>query len=184
MTHNVAFLGSHAALLFVKSSLESFPIDKFGESYYLSQGTPCILCCSMAFEALINEIFLYQCTLPHWDELKLKSKADVLFELKGKKIDWSSDPFQSISQLIKVRNWLSHHKEPYLGLVNGDGYWIGSRERKRIEPRVDILQELRKSSIQKYYNAVRNACIEMTQLWNYEIQLELLTTEQYEPLIM
>ena len=116
--------------------------------------------------------------------MKLRSKADVLFELKEKTIDWSKGDFQRINQLINVRNWLSHHKEPYLGLANADGYWVQSEERKHVVPKINILRELKKSSVQKYYQAVRNAGIEIFKLWDYEeIGLDSLVTEQYEPLI-
>lgn len=181
MTHHVIFSASQTALWNVKHSLASFPPDDNGTYNYLAIGTSCILSCSMAFESLVNEVFLDENIISHWDEFKLASKADVLFELKGKKIDWSINPFQRVSKLIKVRNWLTHHKEPYLGLTGLDLYWVHS-ENKPKSPKVDILRELKKSSIQKYYDAVRKGGIEIATIWDYKDNLDWLTTEKYEPL--
>lgn len=187
MTHNVQFSASHAALWHVKYSLESFPSDEGWSFDYLPLGTSCIFCCAAAFEAIVNNVFLYKSILTPWDELKLKSKANVLFELKDKKIDWGANPFQNINQLIKVRNWLAHHKEPYLGLastVDSDIHWISSGEGMPKAPRVDILKELKKASIKNYYNSVREAGVQIARTWGDEFEAESLKSEKYEPLIM
>lgn len=187
MSHNVEFSASHAALWHVKYSLESFPSDKGWSFDYLPLGASCILCCAAAFEAIVNNVFLQKSTISHWDELKLKSKTNVLFELKNKKIDWGASPFQNISQLIKVRNWLAHHKEPYLGLAfvgESNIQWISSSDNMLKAARVDILRELKRDSIENYYSSVREAGVQIARNWGDELEAEYLKSEKYEPLIM
>ena len=116
-----------------------------------------------------------------WDELKLASKINVIFESQRTMVDWGAAPFQSISSLIRVRNWLAHHKEPYLGLSNSEGEWV-TDSNGRSRPRIDIEKELERESIQKYYNAVRQAGISIADLYNDDYTKEWLTNEDYWPL--
>jgi len=183
MTHEVEFYASQAALWHVRYSLSTFPKDEEDDNpyAYLAAGTACILCCSAALEALVNEFFVYEETISPWDELKLRSKINVLFELKGEKANWGAKPLQKVAQLIKVRNWLAHHKEPYLGLTGGDGSWV-TDARGHSAPRVHIQQELKKDSIQNYYNAVRDIGKILAILWGNEYTVEWIESEDYWPL--
>ncbi len=176
MTFEVEFHEEHAALWHVRYSLENFP-DHTIPFAYLAQGSACILCCASALEAIVNKIFQYSNPISTWDELRILSKITTLHELKGEKIDWGSQPWQDITKLIKLRNWLAHNKEAYIGLSNSDGQWVGKIP--QINPEVD----LDKRAIEKMYNSVRQGGFILATLWNLESSFDFLKNEKYAPLI-
>jgi len=176
MTFEVEFHEEHAALWHVKYSLETFPEQAIPFAY-LAQGSACILCCASALEAIVNKIFQYSSPISSWDELRILSKITTLHELKGEKIDWGKQPWQNITKLIKLRNWLSHNKEAYIGLSNSEGVWIGKAP--QINPELD----LDKQSIENIYNSVREGSFILAKIWALESDFDFLETEKYDPLI-
>jgi hypothetical protein len=181
MTHEVEFHASQAALWHVRYSLKTYPPKENNPFAYLAAGTACILCCSTGLEALVNETFLCRNIISPWDELKLASKIDVIFESQGKQVDWGKAPFQTVGSLIRIRNWLAHHKEPYLGLSNAEGEWVAdSRGRRR--PRIDIERELEHNSVRRYYDSVREVGIQIADLFGDDYTKDWLTKEDYWPL--
>ncbi len=177
MTFEVEFYEEHAALLFVHSSLEAFPVR--GETPFarLAQGTACVLCCASALEAIVNRIFQHSESISTWDEFKIISKIVTLHELKGKKVNLGELPWQDITKLIRIRNWLAHSKETYIGLSNSDNQWI--EKTKIIDPETD----LDKDSIMKMYNSVRKAGLILSEIWGLKSTFQFLEDEKYLPLI-
>ena len=177
MTFEVEFHEEHAALWHVRYSLNNFPERDKIPFAFLAQGSACILCCASALEAIVNKIFQHSNSMSSWDELRIVSKITTLHELKGQKIDWGKEPWQDITKLIRLRNWLAHNKETYIGLSNSDGQLIG--EKPKIDPEID----LDKYSVEKIYNSVRKGGLILSQIWNLESDFKFLEDEKYEPLI-
>lgn len=178
MAFEVYFHADEAMLWHVKYSLDTFPAapSPTAPFSYLAQGAGCILCCSSALEAIVNKIFLYSNVMSKWDELRLISKIETLHELKEQKIDKGQQPWQDIQKLIKIRNWLAHNKETYIGLSGADDEWICGKVK------IDIEKELKKESIEILYKSVRIAGTILSKMWGLDEDFDFLDTERYTPL--
>jgi len=119
----------------------------------------------------------------HFDELKLTSKIETIASFSGDKIDWGVQPWQEISKLIRLRNWLAHYKDSDIGLINGDGEWIV--DSVNVRPKIDPERELAKISVSKYYDATRKCLKILAALQNADTYLyDFLDTENYQPILM
>jgi hypothetical protein len=179
MTLNVSFNSEQVALWHVRYSLSVYPNELEKHHAYLAAGSACILCCASALEAIVNRIFQSSNSFSAWDELRISSKINTLFELKGQRVDWSQNPWQDVARLIRLRNWLAHNKVQHLGLANSNGDWV------RGKPNIDPIQELKKESVERLYCAVRDGCQQLISLWdlNKYGTFDYLNNEKYEPLI-
>lgn len=180
MTFEVYFNAEDAFLLSVKQNLLLYKDnnDKFLD---LAIGSSCCLSCLAALESIVNKMIQQQNKISHWDELRIASKIDTLVELEGEKIDWGSSPWQKITKLIKLRNWLSHNKESYIGLSGYKDVWITDSINKY--PKIDPEKELNFKSITRFYNAVRSAGLQLSKILNIEDEYKFLKNEEYYPII-
>lgn len=178
MTFRVEFHAEEAMLWSVKHALQTYPDPEQSRPYaYIAAGAACILSLQAALEAIVNCILDEQGTFLHWDELRLKSKIDTIANLNSASIDWGTMPWQEISYLIQLRNWMAHNKERDIGLVGAEDCWL---EEHKFNPE----KELRAERIRRLYKAVRDAGLLLAQYANQANEYEFLMTEEYEPIVM
>ena len=181
MTQDAYFYTDQSLLKFVLETLNNFPEEDIYEYSHLSLGIVCLLSCSAAFEAMVNKILIDCNHISHWDELKILSKVDTIIELSNQKLDWGSYPLQNIQKLFKIRNWLAHNKESYIGLLGFGEKWVPDRISKtpKIDPRIDFGY----TSIKTFYNAVRDSILSLAELTNLTKEFYFLKTEEYKVFI-
>jgi hypothetical protein len=180
MTFEVYFNTEEALLLYVKYSLKNL-FKNNNDIDYLSVGSTCVLSLVAALEALVNKLIQERNRILHWDELKLLSKIEEIAQQEKIKIEWGNYPWQKISRLIRIRNWIAHNKESYIGLSGYKDVWVNNGVNK--PPKIDPEIELKKESIQKYYDAVRECGMILCKIVGVEDNFEFLKTEKYEPII-
>lgn len=160
----------------VKRNLSSFnEIDRF------AIGASCILCCQAALESIVNTLLDKQDIIQHWNELRLSSKIDTIADLENEEIDWGVLPWQDITRLIRVRNWLSHNKEINVGFRGAEGEWIDDLNNSR--PRVNPRKELSKASVRRIYDSVRGAGLELSEIAGLRDSFDFLDTQDYDPVM-
>lgn len=178
MTSRVEFHAEEAMLWSVRYALQTYPDPEQSTPYaYIAAGAACILSLQAALEAIANSILEEQDTLQHWDELRLKSKIDTIANLNNAQIDWGAMPWQEISYLIRLRNWMAHNKERDIGLVGAEDCWL---EEHKFNPKKELLVD----RVRRFYDAVRDAGLLLAQHANQIDEYEFLVTEQYEPIVM
>lgn len=183
MTFGIYFQTEHAMLWHVRYSLPTYPSGAGKPPYaYVAAGAACVLACQAALEAIVNNLLQRQTKLRHWDELKLKSKIDTLADLGGIAVDWGKNPWQEITRLIRIRNWLTHNKESYIGLIGAFGDWVVDDVNKI--PRLDPEAELLEASIRRFYDAVRESGMLLGAAMGAEAEYEFLVSEKYEPVLV
>jgi hypothetical protein len=147
MARRVTFYAERAFMKFVRRTLDSH-----------SHGLPpeaaavCILSLAAALEALVNQLFISDERLPYFDELHLQSRIQLLATWGKVKVDWGRTPWQDVKQLIRVRNWLSHFKDPDVGLISLSEGWVQDLAKTR--RKADPSKELTRSALARYYGAV------------------------------
>jgi hypothetical protein len=184
MTHGLLFYADQTFLSFIKRTITHPPKNKKEIRDYSSVA---ILACHAAMEYILNCLFQYDQRLEVYDELKISSKIKTLARFGNYEINWGELPWQDISRLIKVRNWLSHFKDPYIGLKGGflqtkdrSGVWVVDSVNKR--PQIDPELELTIDTVEKYYNSVRNAMLILIKNLIKEDELDFfdyLASEEY-----
>ena len=177
MTFKVYFYAEQAFLSFVKKSLINPTTDK---DEVVEAGAVCVLACAAALEAMVNSLLKDSGRLRHFDELKLRSKIETIADFGGEIIDWGVQPWQDIAQLIRVRNWLAHYKDPDIGLVNSESEWIKDSVNKA--PKIDPDRELSMKVVKNYYDSTRQGLKTLATCLHVDTYLvEFLDTEKYEP---
>lgn len=99
MTHHVFFFAERAFLGFAHQRLAQQP-DAFG----VDDGAVSVVAVAAALEAALNGMFSFEKRLRHFDELRLQSKIETLADWGKLTVDWGSNPWQSVAELIRVRN--------------------------------------------------------------------------------
>lgn len=177
MTFYVEFYAEQAFLSFVKSNLQSLEVAD-PKSYTLELGAVMILSCVAALEATLNQLFQDDKRLQHYDSLRILEKIETLADFANIKIDWGGQPWQEVQQLIKVRNWLAHFKDPKIGLIGGEGKWIKDSVNKL--PKLDPDVELSLQKIKKYYGSVLGSLLLLARGLGYQDKYRHLETEEYD----
>lgn len=180
MTFEVYFHADHALLWSVRYALSTWPDTSKNTTAYLAAGSACVLSCSAALEAMVNQLLADYTNLRHWDEFHLKSKIDTLADLHGGQVDWGRRPWQDVTKLIRVRNWLAHHKELVVGLSGACGEWVVDSANQA--PRIDPQEVLQESSIRGFYGAVREAGVLLSAMVGDEHRGRALEDEEYDPM--
>ena len=150
MTFRVHFYAEQAFLSQTKSLLEQANLEEEPEISAL-----CILACASAVEAVANSLLSKTIGFRHFDELKISSKIEQILLFAGTEPNWGIQPWQSISQLIRTRNWLTHYKDFNVGLVNSDFVWLKDDHNKL--PKIDPYIELTFVRSRTYYDHSRMA---------------------------
>lgn len=178
MTYRVHFYAEQAFLAQTKVMLERGRSEEEPEISAL-----CILACASAIEALTNSLLSKEIKFRHFDELRITSKIEQILIFGRSEPDWSTEPWQSVRHLIKMRNWLAHYKEYDIGLVNSDFEWIRDSENKA--PNIDPYKELTFKNARKYYDQSREAMRVLVQSSGAnESEFDFLQTEQYVPFLV
>ena len=120
----------------------------------VSNAAVAIISCAAAVEAVANGLLRDALNFQYFDELKLRSKIELICESTSK-VDWGAAPWQSIDRLVRIRNWLMHFKESDIGLINSNWNWVTDDINKK--PKIDPILELSNVSAAKYYNATLDA---------------------------
>ncbi|MEX2578255.1 MAG: hypothetical protein WD342_04290 [Verrucomicrobiales bacterium] len=153
MTAEVWFHAEDALFWHVRYTLKTFPSKDDNPYAYLAAGAGCVLCISAGIEAVVNVLLDEHSPIRAWDELRLGSKIESLHELKATEIDWSTGAPQQVARLIRVRNWLAHNKQRFLGLSGSGGGWVKDGVNK--PPKIDIESELKKDSVEVTIHVLR-----------------------------
>ena len=151
MTYHVTFYAERAFLRFLKKTLSHYTEDDFSADI----GCACILAAAAALEASINDLLQSDGRLRHYDELSILSKLETVADWGGVSIAWGNRPWQDVKQLIRIRNWLAHFKDSYVGLTTSSGTWVNDLANK--PPKIDPYKELSRKQVESYYQAVRLA---------------------------
>jgi hypothetical protein len=176
MTFRVNFYAEQAFLSFVKKSIDN---PSSGKDEIVENGAMCVIACVASIESFVNSLLKQDGRFRHFDELKLGSKIETLADFGGIEIDSGSQPWQHISRLIRVRNWLVHYKDSDIGLINSAGEWIIDDLNKY--PKIDPDIDLSILSIRKFYNSTRQILIELAKGLQIDSYFyEFLDTENYE----
>lgn len=181
MTFHVHFFAQDAFLEFVQLTLDEGQDRPDADDLAVIRGSACVLACAAALEAAVNEL-IQDTALSHWDELRLTSKIDTLAELEGQKIPWGQEPWQTVTKLLRVRNWLAHFKEPYIGLMGARGEWVEDAVNK--PPKIDINSSLGRSAISGYFGAVIEAICRLQQLRGQVDDCSDAMDRKFEPFLV
>ncbi len=178
MSIGLNIYAERAFLSFVKQSLKHFPNDTEAfEGEQISLSSMCVLACAAALETIVNHLFEKDGRLKHYDEFRMSSKIDTLAELGMAQIAWGNQPWQDITRLIKIRNWLTHNKVSHLGTITMDGlFHTTSYQPIKWNP----LDDLTPDAVQKFYDAVRTAGVILSEGLGFHIEYEYLQHEDYK----
>lgn len=176
MTFYVEFFADQAFLSFVKKHISK------DAKYDLEDGAVCVMSCAAALEAVVNQLFITKTSLRHFDSLRFYEKIETLGDFAGIIVDWGSEPWQGINELIKVRNWLAHYKDTTVGLINSDSQWIVDNVNKK--PKMDPSVVLSRSSSKRYYDSVLKGSSELTVALGAGSDFDFLQSQNYEPIIV
>lgn len=178
MTFRVHFYAEQAFLARTKAMLETGQSEEEPAISAL-----CILACASAIEAFSNSLLAKTVKFRHFDELRISSKIEQLLLHGGTEPNWGVEPWQSIRQLIKSRNWLAHYKEHDIGLVNSEFEWLSDPHNKA--PKIDPYKELTFAQSRNYYDQTLKALEILAQSAGAnETEWEFLRSENYEPFLV
>ena len=179
MTFRVHFYAEQAFLAQTKVMLENPQNDE----QQAAVSALCILACASAIEAFVNSLLAKTVKFRHFDELKIISKIEYLLLHGGNEPNWGVEPWQSVGQLIRSRNWLTHFKEHDIGLTNSDAEWLSDSHNKA--PKIDPFKELTFAQSRKYYDQTRQALeILAESAGAEEYEFEFLRSENYDPFLV
>lgn len=174
MTFRVHFYAEQAFLAQTKAMLADR--DKKLEH---QKSALCILACAAAIEAYCNSLLGKVIMFRHFDELRISSKIEHIQLHGGKEPSWGTEPWQTVGQLLRVRNWLAHYKDHSVGLVNGDLQWLADSSNK--PPKIDPYKELTFDRAQRYYDLTRQTLILLASDAGVGIEeADFLRSEEYQ----
>ena len=178
MTFRVHFYAEQAFLARTRAMLENRQVNEEPETSAL-----CILACAAAIEAFANRLLTKAVRFRHFDELKIASKIEYLLLHGGTEPNWGAEPWQSIGQLFRSRNWLAHYKEHDIGLINSKFEWLTDSHNR--SPKIDPYKELTFAQSRKYYDQTRRALLVLARSAGAgELEFDFLLTERYEPFLI
>ncbi len=175
MTFYVDFYADQAFLLFVKQRISE------KEIFDVQDGAVCVISSAAALEAIVNQMFILKPILKYYDSLRFKEKIETLCEFGGTKISWGEEPWQTISELGKVRNWLIHYKDTTIGLMNNEFQWVVGGENRK--PRMDPDIFLSKAYSEKYYKSVLDGALRLANYLDVSSEFDSLSSQDYNPII-
>lgn len=177
MAFNMDFNADEAFLLFVAETLQSNSDARPRDDAALVRGAVCVLALDAAIEASAS-ILIKPLNVENWDRLRTKEKVDEIARSQGTTIDWGGAPWQTLTKLRRVRNWLAHFKEPYIGLFGAHGYWQGG------EPKFDPNKVLGFPAVQGYFDASVQAVAMLRTIMGLPAEAERLTGGDFSPFLI
>lgn len=181
MTYRVNFYADQAFFSMIKRILENGKLyDQENKLDFEAEETATsIIICHSACEAFLN-LFANEIQIENFSEYERKSildRIEILYEMKGRTVDWTKLPYQDIRSLDKSRNWLTHFKKSDIGLISSNGLWVVDSFNKR--PKIDDASELNYKRIERYYKQIRIALLEIAKLYGMELEFYYLENESY-----
>lgn len=147
----------------------------------INNGSILIISCLTALEAYVNKIYISQTNITCYDQLKFEGKLKTLHNMNSKEIDWGQDPYQTVRELISIRNWLVHFKDSFLGKFNPITFRIVNKEGKSIPVTKDPFEIFTKERCLRYYNETKSVMLDLAHLTNLDIyDYEFITTENFD----
>jgi hypothetical protein len=174
MTEWVQFFAEQAFLNSVKAKLFELKSDR--TSFSVDDGAVSVLACVAATEAMANGLFISINRYRYYDRLRLNEKLEVLADLAQLELNWGDEPWSSIQELIRVRNWLAHYKDSTIGLLGSEGY---VRTLDYALPKFTPERNLNHKAVLRYYNAVRKAFPPIGTALNLPAHFDFLIEENY-----
>lgn len=179
MTLGVYFYAEQAYLSFVKKQLGRTWADRDEE---VEHGALCVIALACTMEAISNYLLRNHTPLRHYGDLRFRSKIDTIFDFGKQDADWSKDPLYSVGQLIAIRNWLVHYKDPWIGLLGSEEEYLLDSLNKL--PKRDPDVELVATNIKKLYDATRQAAFSMAEGLGVADDFQFLVSENYESFLV
>ena len=177
MTFHETFSAEQLFLLNAKLALASEDIASDSE-VTLAKRTTAIMSCAFALEALLNLMLKTTGAMSDYDKIPIKAKLELVGILANVEISFGKMPWQKLANLIVVRNWLVHFKEPVVGFLGSEGY-IGDNIPKRSPNKTLTIDELR-----QYYFNVLEAGRTLAAGLNLHDEFSYLWTQEFEPWII
>jgi len=176
MTAAFEFYAEQAYLSFVKKMSDRGLLEKSD----IDERVVSVLACAAALEGLINRLFELQGDLKENQAFPLEQKIEILAKRSGAERNWGNSPWSNIRKLIRVRNWLAHYKESWLGLMNSESQWVPghNQEMPRFTPQNAFCTEC----IKKYYLSILGVISLIADGLGYADEFEYLKSEIYEPI--
>jgi len=183
MTFDVTFSAEQACFQFVHEALDGFDPSVRAQLDFVSTGAVSLLALHAGTEAMLNHMFQVSGRLPSYDECSFRAKVEALGVLVERPVDWGREPWQSVSNLVRVRNSLTHYKKRLRGLVSSSNAWLGVPAKGGWSEK-DLIRRLTHSEVASAYRACRVALLTFAPLvfaedWEYE----WLQTERFDPLV-
>lgn len=176
MTFREGFYAEQAFLKKASSVIESKPSGSGDED--LTERTIAVLACAFALEAIINRIYIKTDIIRHYDQLNLQAKIQTLGDYSGVDVTYGKEPWATISDLIKTRNWLVHYKEPVGGLLGTmDDKYL--RDDFNKPPKRGSFSHLSDEALEKYFKAVLEGLGELVEAFGLWPEFEYLRTGDY-----
>ena len=181
MTFRVEFYADQAFFSMIKRILNN--AQKYDEQekidFEAEESATIIIICHSACEAFLNLFArnIETISFVEYEKTSIIDKINVLYKKIETPPNWESLPLQDIRKIDKLRNWLTHFKNSNIGLVNSWGEWVVDDINKR--PKIDDGEELKYSSVTRYYDNIRKSLFEITKLYNLQQDYEYLNTEEY-----
>ncbi len=187
MSHSIHILGEQLFSKNAQNALQKMAKKTANDPDFnknnFQWGTIVIISCSFAVEATANGI-LQQIPLAIkiFDELRIKSKIEFIFALKNQSISWGEKPYQSMANLLHLRNRLVHFKKSrQKGLVNPDMEWAESPDVNE-----NILDAFSLTHCTNLYKDTIQVILDMMYVSDLfsDYTIDQITTEKFEPYIL
>lgn len=160
MTYRVYMLADNIFLSIARNALEQLS-DKQNKSNIL-HGTSVVINSVMAVEAFINKTYIKKTKLKCYDELRLLGKIETLHNLNSSEVNWGGNPYQTFKELVTIRNWLVHFKDPNVGLINSASDWV--KDSMNNKPRLDPFEVLKKEHCIRYFNETKKLIVDIGEV--------------------
>ena len=164
MTYKIYLIGEDIFLQNALNALENMT-NQIGTKNFQNNvllGTQVIMFSVFAIEAVSNYILQKNSKTFFYDELKLRTKMNLIFSLDDNEIDWGSLPYQTFLDMYNWRNNLAHFKKQrQKGLVSSMDFTNYVPSTEKITLREDSLKVFSKEQCQKYYTSTINIITEL-----------------------
>ncbi len=176
MTFNELFFTEQMFLKNAKSVLDNDALVEDTDSY-ISEVAMGVISCAFALEALINSLYRESGKLHSYERIEIRSKIEILGYIANVSVDYGQMPWQGIAELIRVRNWLVHFKDPYIGLIGSDGQYICDQNHSI--PKIQPKGVFNKAKLKKYYRSVLCGGKQFAEALNLRDYFTFLFDESY-----
>lgn len=143
----------------------------------IGRGAVCVVSLVAALESVVNILLKSNATFRHYDELRLASKIETIFDIGNEEFSWGEEPLQSIGELIRTRNWLVHFKEREIGLAGSEGY---AKDYLNRLPKIDPDVFLKANYIRRQYKSVITLSVNLAKIVGCEDLVKHIQNESFD----